>query len=425
MHFKIITLGCKVNLYESEVIKENLTTSGFLSTEDESLADIIIINTCSVTNTADHKSLKMARHAHNLNKILVVCGCSSEFLKDTYQDLGIDILIGNKDKSKIPELIKEYLKTKKPITKFYNDLNLPFENMQVDKFTTHTRAFLKIQDGCNNYCSYCIIPYVRKNVRNKDFNKTLEEVKTLVKNGAKEIVLTGIHTGSYQDHDKYLKDVIHEISKFPDLKRIRISSIEVTELNDELLNEIKNNPKVVNHFHVPLQSGSNEILKKMNRKYDIAYFTKKINELRNTKEDVSITTDVIVGHPYETDKLFLETLKTCEDLNFSKIHVFPYSKKEGTASSRMPMQVDDVTKKLRSHKLNELSKTLEKNYYLKHLNTTLEVLIEQVKDNISTGTTSNYLKVKILKPLIHNNFYQVNIKSYQDGYLIGEIAYRQ
>lgn len=420
MKFNIITLGCKVNTYESEIIKENLVKNNFVYEEKENNADIIIINTCSVTNMADNKSKKMVRHAKRAGKIVAVCGCSAENKQNDYKEMGIDILIGNKDKSKLHERIKEYLETKEKYVKFYNEKNLSFEDMTVEKFHSHTRAFVKIQDGCNNFCSYCIIPYVRKNIRSKDFEKTIEEIKTLVQNGHKEIVLTGIHTGSYQDKDHDLADLLHELRKIEDLKRIRISSIEVTELNEKMLEEIKTNPKIVNHFHIPLQAGSNEILKRMNRKYDLEYFKNKIQEIRKIKPDVSITTDVIVGHPYETEELFLETIRVCEELEFAKIHVFPYSVREGTASSRMPMQVEEAEKKRRSRILNEVSKKLEQKYYESHIGKEVEVLMEEKKADC-IGFTSNYLRVKVKEDLKKNELYTVKITAYEGDSLVGKV----
>jgi len=425
MKFSMITLGCKVNTYESEIIKENLSKENFIYEEKQELSDMIIINTCSVTNMADNKSKKMVRHAKRLGKIVVVCGCSAENKQEEYQNMGIDILIGNKDKSKIHELLKNYLETKNQYTKFYEEKELPFEDMSVEKFSSHTRAFIKIQDGCNNFCSYCIIPYVRKNIRCKNFQKTIEEIKTLVKNGHKEIVLTGIHTGSYQDENHDFADLLHEMGELEGLERIRISSIEITELYDKVLEEIKNNQKIVNHFHIPLQAGSNEILKRMNRKYNLDYFTKKIEQIRTIKPDVSITTDVIVGHPYETEELFLETIETCKKLKFSKIHVFPYSKREGTASSRMPQQVEEVEKKRRSRLLNEISKELESEYYKKHIGESVEVLIEEVSESESIGFTSNYLRVKIKGICKKNKMYLVEVTEYDKNVLIGTIKSKQ
>lgn len=216
--------------------------------------------------------------------------------------------------------------------------------MQVKKFTTHTRAFLKIQDGCNNFCSYCVIPYVRGDVRSKDFTKTIKEVETLVNNNHKEIVLTGIHTGSYNSDGKDLSDLLIELSKIEELERIRISSIEITELDDKFLDVLKNNSKICDHLHIPLQSGSDNVLKKMNRKYDKKYYYEKIKKIREIRPDISITTDAIVGHPYETDLDFIEYLDFCREIAFSKIHVFPYSMRNGTAASLMPQVPNEIKK---------------------------------------------------------------------------------
>ena len=410
MTFKIITLGCKVNSYESEIMKELLLKAGYKEVEEQ--PEVTIINTCTVTNMADSKSKKMVRRykRENPNTILVVCGCSSQNNKEEYENMDIDILLGNKDKSKIVTIINNFKSNNKKYIKFYDDRNLNFEDMVVNEFTSHARAFVKIQDGCNNYCSYCIIPYVRGNIRSKDFNKTLDEIKTLVKNNHKEIVLTGIHTGSYGYGLGYdLSDLLHEMAKIENLERIRISSIEITELNDKFLKELKENDKICNHMHIPLQAGSDEILKKMNRKYDLNYFFNKIEEIRRIRPDISITTDVIVGHPYETDELFEKTVETCKKLKFAKIHVFPYSKREGTPSSRMDYQVNDSIKKVRSHKLLEVSNELEKEYAKKFIGKTLDVLIEENYDDKSVGHTSNYLKIEIPKKLEINKIYNILI----------------
>ncbi len=411
MTFKIITLGCKVNAYESEIMKELLIKAGYKEENDK--PEVVIINTCSVTNMADSKSRKMVRRykRENPDTILIVCGCSTQNNKEEYEKMDIDILLGNKDKSKIVTLINNYKNNHEKYFKFYDDRDLEFEDMNVDKFSSHTRAFVKIQDGCNNFCSYCIIPYVRGNIRSKDFTKTLEEIKRLVDNGHKEIVLTGIHTGSYGYGLNYdLSDLLSEMAKIEGLERIRISSIEVTELNDKFLEELKNNKKICNHMHIPLQAGSDEILKKMNRKYNLDYFFNKINEIRNIRPDISITTDVIVGHPYETNELFEKTIDTCKKLKFAKIHVFPYSKRDGTASSRMPNQVDEHEKKLRSHKLIEVSNELESNYNNKFIGKKLDVLIEEVNNNIAIGHTSNYLRVELNGDYQKNRIYNVEIK---------------
>ncbi len=408
MTFNIITLGCKVNAYESEIMKELLLNAGYK--EEKEHPEVVIINTCSVTNMADSKSRKMVRRykRENPNTILVVCGCSTQNKKEEYEQMDIDILLGNKDKSKIVTLINNFKNNHEKYIKFYDDRDLDFEDMTVKEFTSHARAFVKIQDGCNNFCSYCVIPYVRGNIRSKDFNKALEEIKTLVKNNHKEIVLTGIHTGSYGAGLNFdLSDLLHEMNKIEGLERIRISSIEVTELNDKFLNELKENKKICNHMHIPLQAGSDEILKKMNRKYDLKYFFEKINKIREIRPDISITTDVIVGHPYETEELFLKTIETCQKIKFAKIHVFPYSKRDGTASSRMSNQVSDVDKKIRSHKLIEISNELEKEYAKKFIGKKLDVLIEENYGEKSIGHTSNYLRLEIPKILEINQIYDI------------------
>ena len=407
MKFNIVTFGCKVNQYESNMMKEKMLSSNFFYEENMSDANIIIVNTCSVTNVADKKCLKMIRKIKREypNALLVVAGCSSQNNQNVYEALDVDILLGNKDKSKIAELIKEYLDTEKKYVKFYNERNLEFEDMLIKDYN-HVRAFIKIEDGCDNFCSYCIIPFVRGSVRSKDFDTVIKEAKLLTEHGHKEIVLTGIHTGHYTSNNHDLTDLINELSKIDDLLRIRISSIEITELNDKFLEMLKINKKVCNHLHIPLQAGSDEILKRMNRKYDLAYYEEKINKIRSIRPDISITTDIIVGFPYETDELFNETLEFSKKMNFSKIHVFPYSIRVGTAAASMPNQVDEVTKKVRVKKLMALSKKQEKEYYEKFKGKELDILVEECDNNISIGHTSNYLMVTLNENLLVGKIYK-------------------
>ena len=373
-----------------------MLSSNFFYTEDLNDANIIIVNTCSVTNVADKKCLKMIRRLKReySNAILVVAGCSSQNKQSVYESLDIDILIGNRDKSIIDKLIKEYIETEKKYVKFYNDRNLDFEDMYISDYN-HTRAFIKIEDGCDNFCSYCIIPYVRGSVRSKDFDKVIKEAKELAKHGHKEIVLTGIHTGHYLNNGYDLTDLINELSKIDDIKRIRISSIEVTELNDKFLDMLKNNDKVCDHLHIPLQAGSDEILKRMNRKYDLAYYEEKIKKIRSIRPDISISTDIIVGFPYETEELFLNTLEFSKKIKFSKIHVFPYSVRVGTAAANMEEQVDEVVKKMRVKRLMAVSHMLEVDYFNKFKDKELDILIETCDNNVSEGHTSNYLLVSV------------------------------
>ena len=407
MKFNIVTFGCKVNQYESNMMKERMLSSNFFYVENMNEANIIIVNTCSVTNVADKKCLKMIRRIKREypNSILVVAGCSSQNKQEIYENLDIDILIGNKDKSKIDVLLKEYIETHKRYVKFYNDRNLEFEDMLISDYN-HIRAFIKIEDGCDNFCSYCIIPYVRGSVRSKIFETVIKEAKLLTQKGHKEIVLTGIHTGHYMDNNHDLTDLINELSKIDDLLRIRISSIEITELNDKFLNMLSENKKVCDHLHIPLQAGSNEILKRMNRKYDLKYYEDKINKIRMIRPDISITTDIIVGFPYETDELFNETLEFSRKMNFSKIHVFPYSIRIGTSAANMPNQVDEKVKKERVKKLMDLSEVMEKEYYNKFVGKELDILVEECDNNVSIGHSSNYLMVTLNETLEVGQIYK-------------------
>lgn len=407
MKFNIVTFGCKVNQYESNMMKERMLSSNFFYVENISEANIIVVNTCSVTNVADKKCLKMIRRIKREypNSILVVAGCSSQNKQEIYENLDIDILIGNKDKSKIDILLKEYIKNHKRYVKFYNDRKLDFEDMLISDYN-HIRAFIKIEDGCDNFCSYCIIPYVRGSVRSKNFETVIKEAKLLTQKGHKEIVLTGIHTGHYMDNDYDLTDLINELSKIEDLLRIRISSIEITELNDKFLNMLSTNKKVCDHLHIPLQAGSDEILKKMNRKYDLKYYEEKIKKIRMIRPDISITTDIIVGFPYETDELFNETLEFSRKMNFSKIHVFPYSIRLGTSAANMPNQVDESIKKERVKKLMDLSETMEKEYYNKFVGKELDILVEECDNNVSIGHSSNYLMIRLNEKLEVGQIYK-------------------
>lgn len=407
MKFNIITLGCKVNSYESNFMKEALVKNGFSFCNLNEKCDILILNTCTVTDTSDKKSLKEVRRLkrENPNAILVVCGCSVQNDKTKYDNLGINILMGNINKSNIVSIIEKYLDDNTPVEYVAKTRDLPFENMEVD-ISDHTRAYIKIEDGCDNFCSYCIIPFVRGKKRSKDFSLVLREVQHLANNGYKEIVLTGIDTGGYESNGKDLTDLIHEMSKINGIERIRQSSIEITQINEKFINELKNNKKICDHIHIPLQSGSDSILKLMNRKYDLKYFFDKIDMIRSVRPDISITTDVIVGFPGETEEMFLETMETCKKINFSKIHAFPYSERKGTKASMMDGKVPESVKHERVKKLLELSEKLEKSYYDKFKGKNKDVLIEEVNEFGSKGHTSNYLMVhtneKLQKGEIYN-----------------------
>ena len=418
----LLSLGCKVNTYEMEYIKGELEKHNYKILDFSDKCDIYIINTCTVTNTSDTKSNKMIRKARreNPDACIVAMGCFIESSKDTKFD-DIDIVIGNKDKNKIIELLDEYFDKKKTIIKLYSDFDSEFEDMYIEDFPGRTRAFVKIQDGCENFCSYCIIPYVRGKCRSKNNKTVIDEIKALIKNGYKEVVLTGIHTGNYKYKDIDFGDLLSEIVKIDGLERLRISSIEVTELNDRVLELIKNNSVIVDHMHIPLQAGSDEILKLMNRKYNLEYFENKIKEIRSIRPNISITTDVIVGFNGETDELFNKTIDTCRRIGFSKIHVFPYSERKGTKAMELDGVVPIEERKKRSRELLKVSKELEIDYMNKFINKELDVLIETNKDGFSIGHTSNYLNVKIKGVLEHNTFVKVKIISIDYPYVIGEV----
>jgi len=425
MKFNIISFGCKVNTYESEFMREQLLNNGFIYNDDYKTSDIVIVNTCSVTNTADNKCKKMIRSVRreNVSCILMVCGCTSENNREKLNDLDIDIMIGNNEKSKVVELINNFIKDRVKFVKFYNTRNVPFEDMEIAEFNDMTRAYVKIQDGCNNFCAYCIIPYVRGNIRSKDIDVAYNEIKTLVDKGHKEIVFTGINTGAYgREHGKYdLVDLIKRISLLDGLERIRISSIEITEITDRLIEEMRINKKLCGHLHVSLQSGSERILKLMDRKYTKAEYAEKINKLRDARENINLTTDVIVGFPGETEEDFLECVEYCKEIGFSKIHVFPFSKREGTKAAGMIDQLDNAVKKQRARKLIEIDEELQRNYNEKFVGSVVNVLIEEIEDGRSIGHTENFLKVIVDGELESNKCYDVIIEVADVTFVSGKV----
>lgn len=419
------SLGCKVNAYETEYAINEFKKRGYEIVSFDDYADVYVVNTCSVTNASDQKSRKMLRSACNKNKnaVVVAMGCYAQVNSKVIEDIdGVSIIIGNKDKNKIVDLVEEYIKDNKKIENIYDLFHTSFEDMYLDKFENHTRAFVKIQDGCNNFCSYCIIPYTRGNVRSKKKENVISEIKALVKNGYKEVVLTGIHTGHYgQDLKEYdFSDLLLELEQIDGLERIRISSIEITELDDKFINTLRRNEKIVNHIHIPLQSGCDKTLKEMNRKYDTKYYKSKIDEIRKIRPGISITTDLIVGFPNETIEDFNKTYEFLKEINFSKIHVFPYSRRKGTPADLMDNQVDEKAKKERVKKVLELSRTLEEKYMNEFLNKDVEVLIEKYEDGIITGHTGNYIQVKLKGDISDiNKIVKIHIERLEYPFIIG------
>jgi threonylcarbamoyladenosine tRNA methylthiotransferase MtaB len=427
MKVAFYTLGCKVNTYESEVLMNKFKKEGYEIVDFDDISDIYVINTCSVTNTSDQKSRKIIREASRKNKDAIICvmGCYSQLNYEDVKNLvdNISIILGNNDKSKLLEYIEEYQKNKKQIIKI-DDLNkVCFEDMRLDSFEKHTRAFVKIQDGCNNYCSYCIIPYTRGNVRSKKKEDVIKEITDLAKNGYKEVVLTGIHTGHYGEDLEYdFSDLLRELEKIKGLERIRISSVEITELNDKFLETLKNSKKIVNHIHIPIQSLCNKTLKDMNRKYDVEYFFNKIKEIRSIRPNIAITSDVIVGFPNETEEDFNITKENIRKLGITELHVFPYSIRKGTRAASMP-QVDGNVKKQRVKELISLSKELKNTYYKSLLGTNETLLTEKYLDGYLIGHLSNYGLIKVKSEnILLNEILDVKLISYIDDMFIGEIV---
>lgn len=394
MKVGICSLGCKVNIYESEVVTDLLKKGGYEIVPFEDKADIYIINTCSVTNESDKKSRKMINRAkkNNSEAIIVVMGCYSQVSSD---DIEADIILGNKDKSKIVEILNDFIRDREGKKIIYDLSSVEFEKMEISHFDNHTRAFVKIQDGCNAFCSYCIIPYTRGRVRSKNKEDVIEEVSRLARDGYKEIVLTGIHTGRYGiDINSSLYELLCELVKIPNIYRIRLSSIEINEVTPEIIDLYKNNKIMARHLHVPLQSGSNKILKLMNRRYNKEEFMKMIDKLREI-EDISLTTDLIVGFPNEADDDFEETMDTLKKIHFTKIHTFPYSRRRGTVADKMDGHISGDIKKKRVHEVIELSNEYENEYYRSKIGKVYDGVVERHNNGLVVVHTSNFIPVII------------------------------
>ena len=416
-----ITLGCKVNIYESNALEEMLIAIGYSIIEPSSACDIFIINTCSVTNTADQKSRQMVSKCHKLNPnaIVVVMGC---YVQTSHNDkLDADIILGNGNKEDLLGLLQEVInKREKKINIIDIMQKKDYDNLLVSTYD-HARAFVKIEDGCNQFCAYCIIPYARGPIRSKKADIVIKEINDIVANGFNEVVLSGIHTGKYNDNGTKLSDLVERILTETKLKRLRLSSIEINEIDDKLLDLLAKSDVLANHFHLPLQSGSDEILKLMNRPYDKAYFKAKVEKIRAIRPNISLTTDVIVGFPYETDKLYEESKAFIKEINFSYLHVFPYSKRNNTKAASMP-QVNGLIKKMRSNDLNKFSLLLQENYYRQNLGRKEEVLFEQREGDYLVGHTSNFILVKVLTPKDYTKLIKpVLLKKYDDGMVVGEL----
>lgn len=421
MKVGICSLGCKVNIYESELVTNILKNNNYTVVDFEDKADIYIINTCSVTNESDKKSRKMINRAKKNNPaaIIIVMGCYSQV---NAEDIDVDIVLGNKDKSKIVEIIEEYIKTKQKKKIIYDLTKVDFEKMEITNFDSHTRAFVKIQDGCNAFCSYCIIPYVRGRVRSKDPEDVIKEVTTLVEKGYKEIVLTGIHTGRYgTDINTNLEELLNKLVNIPNIYRIRLSSIEINEITPGIKELLKENKVMAKHLHIPLQSGSNKILKLMNRRYNKEEFLSMVDNLRDIP-DISLTTDLIVGFPNEDEEEFNETIDTLKKIGFTKIHTFPYSKRKGTPAAIMDNQVSPEEKKKRVHRILDLSNKYEHNFYESKIGKIYDGVVEIHSNGTTIVHTSNFIPVIINDIVEEGTIVNVKIEKVEDLKVYGRIV---
>lgn len=424
------TLGCKVNTYESEAVKKLFIEDGYEVVDFKEVSDVYVINTCTVTNTGDAKSRQVIRRAirQNPNACVVAMGCYSQVASEELEKIdGIGVILGTQHRNQIVDYVNQYQASKTTINVVENIMNTRrFEDLHVTSFSENTRAFMKIQDGCNNFCTYCIIPYARGLVRSRPRDKVLEEARNLVKNGFVEIVLTGIHTAGYgadlenYDFASLLYDLCHEV---PGLKRLRISSIETSQIDDRIIDLIVHEKIIVEHLHIPLQSGSDTVLKRMNRKYTTGEYLAKVQKIRASLPDIAFTTDVIVGFPQETEEEFMETYRFIETVGYSQLHVFPYSPRKNTPAAKMKGQVQDSIKTNRVHQLLTLSEKLQKKYAQTFIGKSLEVIFEEVTaDGYLVGHAGNYLKVKANGPVSRiGEVSEVIIEAYEAPNCLGKI----
>lgn len=399
------TLGCKVNHYETEAIWQLFKDEGYERKDFDHQSDVYVINTCTVTNTGDKKSRQVIRRAIRQNPDAVICvtGCYAQTSPAEIMAIpGVDIVVGTQDRMNLLAYIEQYKKERQPINAVKNIMkNRVYEELDVPYFTDRTRASLKIQEGCNNFCTFCIIPWARGLMRSRDPQEVVRQAQQLVDAGYLEIVLTGIHTGGYgQDLKDYnLAQLLRDLeANVKGLKRLRISSIEASQLTDEVIEVLRDSKIVVNHLHIPIQSGSDTVLKRMRRKYTMEFFGERLDRLREVLPDLAITSDVIVGFPGETEEEFMETYNFIAKHKFAELHIFPYSKRTGTPAARMEDQIDEEIKNERVHRLLTLNDQLAKEYASRFEDQVLEVIPEEVVQEgedtgLLTGYTANYMKV--------------------------------
>ena len=393
-----ITLGCKVNQYETNAMAQQFIEKGYKIVEHTEKADIYIVNTCTVTNMSDRKSRQMLRREKELNKdaIIVACGCYAQTAKEELEQMEeIDLVLGNNEKADIIKYVNNFiLKNKKELKMEDVMQTKEFVEFGDTTFTEKTRAVIKIQDGCDRFCSYCIIPYARGRVRSRKPEYVISEITEIAKNGIKEVVITGIHIASYgKDFNNGYKliDLLEEINKVEGIERIRLGSIEPLIITEEFVERLKKLEKICHQFHLSLQSGCDETLKRMNRRYTIEQFKEIAHLLRKNFSDAILTTDIIVGFPGESEEEFETTYKFLEEIKFYKMHIFKYSPRKGTKAEKMENQIDGNKKEERSKKLIELSNKNEREYNQKYIGQDVEVLFEEEKNGVWQGHTKNYI----------------------------------
>jgi len=426
------TLGCRVNVYESEAMIEKFIKDGYEITNFEEFSDVYVINTCTVTNMGDKKSRQMISRARRKNPeaIIAVVGCYSQIASDEISKIeGVDVVLGTRNKGDIVYYVNRAREEKRQFVEVNDVLrNKNFEELDIEEYQDKTRAFLKIQDGCNKFCSYCLIPFARGAVCSKDPKKLLKEVHELAQNGFKEIILSGVHTASYGvdlEEDWSLVKVLEEINKVEGIERIRIGSIDPTFFSEGVIEKITTLEKMCPHFHLSLQSGCDATLKRMNRHYTTEDYKTVVENLRKYISDVSITTDIIAGFPGESERDFDETYKFLSEIKLAKIHIFKYSPRKGTKAAEMMLQVDGNIKEKRSELLITLAEKLENEFMNKFIGRTMKVLYEEESKELSNhyvGYTPNYIKV-ITKSdeNLQGKIVETRLKEVDKGYILGEI----
>ena len=427
-----MTLGCKVNQFETETMEGLFKKAGYAIGRFDEPADAYVINTCSVTSLGDRKSRQIIRRAHreNPDAIIAVCGCYAQTAPEVIQSIeGVSVVLGTKERSRIVEYVEQAMREKTQVVNVTDVMqSKTFEDIPLYDMPERTRAFLKIEDGCENFCSYCIIPYARGPVKSRQPVHIREEAEKLVAAGFREIVLTGIHLGAYgrdlapmtladgTTRKITLADACREVLAVKGLKRLRLGSLESLELSPELFELIRTDERFCAHLHLPLQAGSDQVLHDMNRHYDTAEFARLIENVEREVPGIAVSTDIIVGFPGETEELFADGLKFVERMNFSRMHVFPYSRRGGTPAARRKDQVPEPVKKERVHRMQALADRKSKEFHEQFLGKTMRVLFETTKDGITDGLTDNYIRVYTDSPVTSGELYNVVLeKLYNDG----------